>query len=249
MRVHLAVLDHGGMDMPPRGPRDRRGHRDVDQEDRPPAAGLQQPPAQEGRDRGGDPAEAGPCPDRAGAVAWGEGRLDDRQAGRCHQRAADTLHSPRGYQPSDAGRGRAQHRRQREPAQADQEHPPPPPPVAERAGQQDQRGQGQRVARDGPLQCPEAGVQVPSDRGQRDGDHRGVDPRHRRPRDHPCDHPPALRGAVAEQFAWAGAVSRARLARLSARVWCHEPASMSVQAACHNRLAWPPLCCPRVRAG
>src|SRR6266851_5412600 len=60
-------------------------------------------------------------------------------------------------------------------------HPPPPPAVAERAGEQDQRGQGQRVGRDGPLQALEAGVQVPPDRWQRDGDHGGVDPRHRRP--------------------------------------------------------------------
>ncbi len=167
------------------------------------------------------PLKPAHVPIARGAVAGCEGRLDDRQAGRCHQRAPDTLHGPRGDQPSDARRGRAQHRGQGEPAQAGQEHPPPSPAVAERAGQQDQRGQGRRVARDGPLQGLEAGVQVPSDRGQRDGDHRGVDPGHRRPQDHRRDHPPALRGAVAKQFTRAGAVRRAQLAWLSAGMRCH----------------------------
>ena len=119
--------------MAPRRPRGHRGDRDVDQEDRPPAAGFQQPPAQEGRDRGGHPAEPGPRPDRAGAVGGLEGRLDDRQAGRRHQCASDALHGSCGDEPSGAGRGRAQHRGQGEPAQPGQEHPPPPPAVAERA--------------------------------------------------------------------------------------------------------------------
>jgi hypothetical protein len=56
-----------------------------------------------------DPAESSPCPDRVRAVAGLEGRLDDRQAGRCHQRASDTLHGPRGDVPADAGHSRAQH--------------------------------------------------------------------------------------------------------------------------------------------
>ena len=54
--------------------------------------------------------------------------------------------------------------------------------------------------------------QVPSDGRQRDGDHRGVDPRHRRPQDHRCEHPPALRGAVPKQFT-----------RPAPRIRCHEP--------------------------
>jgi hypothetical protein len=62
-----------------RRPRGHRGDRDVDQEDPPPAAGFQQPPTQEGHDREGHPAEAGPRPDRARPVAGLEGRLDDRQ--------------------------------------------------------------------------------------------------------------------------------------------------------------------------
>lgn len=222
--------------MPPRHPCGHRGDRDVDQEDRPPAASFQEPPAEEGRGRGGYATESGPYPDRAGAVAGPEGRLDDRQAGRCHQRASDTLHGSRGDEPANAGRGRAQHRRHGEPAQPGQEYPPPPPAVAERAGQQDQRGQGQGVARDGPLQGLEADMQVPSDRWQRDGDHRGVDPSHRRPHDHRRDHPPASRGGVGEQFARAGAVSRAQLTRPSPCIWCHQPDLLSARAACHERL-------------
>ncbi len=66
-------------------------------------------------------------------------------------------------------------------------------------------------------------MQVASDRGQRDDNHRGVDPCYRRPHDHRRYHPPALRGAIAEQSARAGPVSRAELARLSPRLRCHEP--------------------------
>ena len=55
----------------------------------------------------------------------------------------------------DVRREPAEQRRQREPDDADEEHPPPAEPVAERAAEQDQRGQGQRVAVDGPLQAGE----------------------------------------------------------------------------------------------
>ena len=43
------------------------------------------------------------------------------------------------------------------------------------------------------------------------------------PHDHRRDHPPALRGAVSEQPARAGAVNRAQLAQLSPRIWCYQP--------------------------
>ena len=242
-QCHLVLLDHiGGKGAAACLAATAAATGDVDQEDPPPAAGLQQPPACEGRNRGGHPAEPGPRPDRAGAVGGLEGRLDDRQARRCHQRASDALHGPRGDEPSDAGRGRAQHRRQGEPAQPGQEHPPPPPPVAERAGQQKQCSQSQRVARDCPLQVLEAGVQVPSDRRQRDDDHGGVDPCHRRPQDHRREHPPALRGAVGEQFARAGAAGRALVAQLSPWLWCHWP-DLPCRPGRHGagRRASPPL--------
>jgi hypothetical protein len=75
-----------------------------------------------------------------------------------------------------------------------------------------------------PAHVPIAPVRSPGRKAasmiaRRDGDHGGVDPGHRRPQDHRRDHPPAWRGAVAEQFARAGAVSRAQLALLSARIW------------------------------
>ena len=46
----------------------------------------------------------------------------------------------------------------------DQEDPAPAVPVAERAAQQDQRGQRQRVGGDRPLQAGQRRVQVPPDR-------------------------------------------------------------------------------------
>jgi hypothetical protein len=93
------------------------------------------------------------------------------------------------------------------------------------------RSPGWRVAS---MQALEAGVQVPPDRWQRDGDHGGADPRHRRPQDHRRDHPPASRRAVAEQFARAGAISRVQPARLSARIWWHWPDLPVCRAACHG---------------
>src|SRR5260370_9577302 len=55
---------------------------DVDQEDPPPAAGLQQPPAHEGSDRGGHAAESGPRPDGVRAVAgWRVASMMARLAG------------------------------------------------------------------------------------------------------------------------------------------------------------------------
>ena len=53
--------------------------------------------------------------------------------------------------------------------------------VAQRAGEQQQPGQRQRVGGDHPLQGGQAGVKVAADGGQRDADHRRVDRGHRDP--------------------------------------------------------------------
>jgi len=65
--------------------------------------------------------------------------------------------------------------------------------------------------------------------------------RRRRRRRSRRDLPPALRGAITEQFARAGAVNRAHVAWLSAVSGVTGRTSVWVPAACSERLAWPPL--------
>ena len=89
-------------------------------------------------------------------------------------------------------------RGQREPDHADQEHPAAAEPVAERAAEQDQPGQRERVAVDRPLQPAQRGVQVPADGGQRDVDHGRVEERHARAEHRGRQHPAAATGAQAQ---------------------------------------------------
>ena len=113
---------------------------------------LDEPAAEERADRAGDAAEAGPGADRPAAVLLPEGRLQDGEAARGQQRAADALQRP-GRTSSLERRGeRAEQRGGREPDDPDHEDPAAAEPVAERAAEQDQRGQRERVAVDGPLQ-------------------------------------------------------------------------------------------------
>ena len=97
-----------------------------------------------------------PSPDHApiarAAVRPAERRLEDRQRARGEQRAADPLQRARRVEQPDRRRHGAQQRRHREPHDADEEHLAPPEPVAERAAEQQERGERQGVRVDGPLQ-------------------------------------------------------------------------------------------------
>ena len=73
--------DHGG------------GDRQVDQEDQPPRHRRDQKPADERSQCGGHTAEPRPGADGAAALLLGERRLEDGEASRREQRAADTLQS------------------------------------------------------------------------------------------------------------------------------------------------------------
>ena len=78
----------------------------------------------------------------------------------------------------------------REPDGADDEDPPPAEPVGQRAAEQDERGERQRVAVERPLQPGEVGAQVLADPGERDVDdgrveHRQAGAEHRR-QEHPA---------------------------------------------------------------
>ena len=120
-----------------------------------------------------------PKPDQA-PIAFGRSSSakrggDDRQAARREQCAADALQGARGHQELDGGRQRAQGRGHGKPERADDEDASPAEAVAKRAAEQDERRERQRVAGDRPLQAGEAGVQVGTERRQRDVDDGGVD--------------------------------------------------------------------------
>src|SRR6266508_1832951 len=205
---------------PPISVTSTRGDWQVDQEDVPPGADVDQPAADERADRGGHRGQAGPGADGAAAVLEPEGGLQDGQAAGGEQRAADALQHAAGDQHRQRRRDRAHGRGQREPDDADHEQAAPAEPVAERATEQDQGGEHQHVAVQDPLQPAHVGVEVAPHRGQRHVDHRAVEEGHAgaeccggenpaRPRcavldhTHACHHascaPPAGRGQAGLQ--------------------------------------------------
>jgi hypothetical protein len=121
----------------------------------------------------------------------GEDRRDDRQRGGHDERAADTHDRPR--RDELAGRlrkGRGQ-RAEGEEAKAEGQRVVPAVPVRDGPGQQQQRGKGERVGVDDPLEPAAAGVQVPRERRQGHVDDRGVHHDHeQRKAEHP-EGPPA----------------------------------------------------------
>ena len=109
-----------------------------------------------------------------------EGRGDDRERPRHQERAGDPLQSPGPDQESGARSDRAERRRHAESRQPDHVDPTPPELVAQRAADEEQRDERERVGLDDPLLAGEAGVEVAGNRGQRDVDHRRVEKDHRR---------------------------------------------------------------------
>jgi len=91
-----------------------------------------------------------------------EAGLDDGQAARCQQGPADALQRSGGDQQRQRRCEAAQQRRQREQMAADDEDAPPPEAVAQRAAQQDERSQRERVAVDDPLQAADAAARSPA---------------------------------------------------------------------------------------
>ena len=191
VRAGVAALGH----VPPGDEDHEHGQRDVEEEDQPPAGQVDEGAAQERADEPGDPGEGGPHPDRRCPVGGAERGLDERQAAGGEQGPADALQRAGGDQLARGLGEPAQQRRRGEPGDAHEEHPPPAVPVTERAAEQDQRGQRQRVAVDDPLQVRQRGVQVAADRRQRHLHRGGVQERHARGEHGGHEHPPARRGA------------------------------------------------------
>ena len=178
--------------------RDRRD-RHVEQERPAPSGTADERAAQEGTDRAGRTAESRPRADRRGAVVGAEAGLDDREAARCEERAADTLQDACADEHLDVRRDPANQRRECEPRRADHEDLAAADAVAERAAEQDQRRECEQVAGEHPLQRAHACMEVATDVGQRDVDDRGVERRHRARRDRRDERDPSLRAAQRDQ--------------------------------------------------
>ena len=162
-----------------------RHHRDaerhVQEEHQAPRHGLDQPPTQERAEGVRHATERRPRADRPAPLPRGEAGLEDRQAAGEEEGARRALEHPRGHQHGEVGRCRAGRRRGHEQHHPDAEHPAPPVAVAERAAHQDQRGQGQQVAGEDPLEARQLGVEVRTDGGQRHVHHGGIEGHQRRP--------------------------------------------------------------------
>ena len=121
--------------------------RDVDPEDARPADVLDQEAAEQRAEGEAEARDAGPDADRRGEPLARERGDEDRERERVHDRGADALERARGDQLGVGVGERAQRRRDGEHDQADEEQPSTAEAIAELAAQQDQRREGQDVAR------------------------------------------------------------------------------------------------------
>ena len=90
---------------------------------------------------------------------------------------------------------RARGRRDREPGHPDGEDPASAVLVTEGPAEQDERGHGERVPGDHPLEGAHRGMELPADGGQGDPDHGGVDGGHPRT-EHGGENDPASGGSA-----------------------------------------------------
>src|SRR5262249_60343443 len=98
--------------------------RGVAEEPPAPAAALREQPAEERSDRQRERRDTGPDPDRRASLPRREGRRDDRERRRVHQRRADPLRGARGDQGRRAAGEAAPERSTGEEGAAGEEEPP-----------------------------------------------------------------------------------------------------------------------------
>ena len=145
------------------------------QEEHPAPADLGQEPAEDEAER--EAGRAGRRVDRERLVArgaLGERRRDDREPGGRGERRADALHEARRDQERAACRETAECRGNDEDAERDQEHTPPTQQVGRPAAEQQEAAVAEHVGAHDPLQRARRHVEVVSDRGKGDADHRHV---------------------------------------------------------------------------
>ena len=137
-------------------------------------AAVHQLAADQRADDHADGAPGRPRAHRLAALVAREGHDDHRQRRGRQQRPADALERAAQHQELDRGRHRAQDRGHPEADQPGREHPPLAQDVAQRAADQDQRGQRDQVGVGRPLLTGEAAAEVVADGRERHVDHRGV---------------------------------------------------------------------------
>ena len=119
-----------------------------------PAGAVDERAADQPRRGRADAAERAPDPERLVALgAIGEGRGDDREGGRGHDRGADALdHASRKQRRRRPGEP-AHERRGREEQDTGHEHTPAPEQVGRPSSEQEQAAEGERVGAQHPLQA------------------------------------------------------------------------------------------------
>ena len=159
-----------------------------EQEDRAPVELFEQPAGHEQAERASRAGEAGPDPDRLGALLGWEHAGDGGERARHHQRGADAHHGTEHDQRARVLRGRAERGRAAEQHQPDDQGEPASVPVAERPGREQQRGERQRVGVDDPLLLGLARAEALGQVGHAVGEHRHAgDDHHERQAHHRQD--------------------------------------------------------------
>ena len=146
-------------------PGDREGDhadRHVDEEHGLPPTLLDDPAAQGRPQCEGEAADAGPQPDRAGALLRWERDREDREGAGHQQGGSDALERPERDQLGARPREPTPERGEREDRQPGEEHLLPPVAVAQDAAREQQRREHEDVPVDDPLQIGDRRAQAPA---------------------------------------------------------------------------------------
>jgi hypothetical protein len=141
---------------------------------------------------GADAAEGAPDTERLVPLCVvGEGRDDDREGGRGHDRSADALDDPGGKERRRRPGEPAEQRRDREEQDTGHEQTAAPEQVGRPSSEQEQAAVGERVGAQHPLQALLGEAEVRLDRWQRHEHDRGVDDHHEESAAEERKRPPA----------------------------------------------------------
>src|SRR4030081_525171 len=139
---------------------------------------LDQPATHHGSDSGSDRAKPRPGSDRATAFAVQKRTADNGKTAGHEERRAKSLKRAGGDQLTDVGGKSATGRRGRKKRDPSQKNTATSVMIAERAANQEERGEQKRVGFDHPLQIHGSGVEARLQCGQCDIDDGAIDERH-----------------------------------------------------------------------
>jgi hypothetical protein len=153
-------------------------HRHVDPEHRLPGDPVHDGTADHRPERDAEAGDPAPEPDRHGAPGDRDRGGEQGERQRHDRGGADALDGAGGDQRGGAVGEGGPDRREREQRDPAEEGPAAPPAVAEGGGRDHQRGEGERVRVDHPLQVGQGGGELRAQHGQRGGDDQVVQGRH-----------------------------------------------------------------------